>query len=194
MSLFGGSSKSPKKTFRELIQGDAPVTMEHLLELDEIQCRPDIVAAAVKLLLDPKHARDGYNILGPIAAEGDVQAQFVMGEFCEDAIDRPEQAAIWFQRAADQGHAKSQRNYADMLMAGKGVERNPVQASLYYEKAANAGIAEAQFVMGEFCRNGGFITKDDKKAIEWYRQSMQQGYEPAEARLNAFYPASTPQK
>ena len=188
MSFLSGFGKPTKKTLKDLIQGDCPVTLKDLLELDELQCRPDIVAAATKLLFDEKHSQEGYNILGPIAAEGDAEAQFIMGEFCEDALNRPEQAAIWFGRAADQGLAKAQRNYADILMAGKGISRDPVKAGGYYEKAAIAGIPEAQFVMGEFCRNGHFLQKDDAKAISWYRRSMEQGFEGAKTRLLQFYP------
>ena len=189
MSIFG-RSKSRNKTLNDLIQGDTLVTMKDLLELEEINCRPDIVAAAVKLLGDKKHAHDGYDILGPLAAEGDVQAQFVMGDFCETVLNQPEQAAVWFQRSADQGLAKAQRAYADMLMVGKGVARDPVSASSYYKKAADAGIPEAQFVMGELCRNGDIVHKDDNKAISWYQQSLRQGYEPARVRLQTFYPTT----
>jgi TPR repeat protein len=162
--------------------------MQDLLELDEIQCRPDIVAAGIKLLMDPKHSHDGYDILGPLAAEGDVDAQFVMGQFCESVLERLESAAVWFQRAADQGHPQAQRNYADMLVTGRGVARNPKRAALYYEKAAIAGIPEAQFVLGEFLRNGDFISKDGGKALSWYQRAMRQGYEPAAMRIRTFYP------
>ncbi len=190
MSILDRFLHPGKKTFQDLLRGDAPVKLEDLLELDEIQSRPEIIAAAVRLLCDEKHAHDGYDILGPLAAAGDAQAQFIMGEFCETGLGRLEQAATWYQRAADQGLAKAQRNYADMLMVGKGVSRDPARACVYYEKAATAGIPEAQFVMGEFCRNGGIVPKDDKKAFAWYQRALQQGYAPAGARLRAFYSMS----
>lgn len=180
--------KPAKKTLDDLIRGDAPVTMADLLDLDEIQCRPEIVAAAVRLLQDPKHAHDGYDILGPLAAEGDAEAQFVMGDFCESVLDRPEQAAIWFQRAADQGHPQAQRNHADMLMVGKGLKANPELAATYYKKAAVAGIPEAQFVMGEFHRGGRNVTKDTDAALKWYQKAAGQGYEPAAVRIQQFWP------
>lgn len=99
---------SQKKTLDDLVRGDAPVRMVDLLELDELQCRSEIVAAAAKLLQDPKHCHDGYDIIGPLAAEGDVEAQFIIGDFCESALKQPKQAAIWFQRAADQGNPQAQ--------------------------------------------------------------------------------------
>jgi TPR repeat protein len=178
-SWFG----KPKKTFKDLLQDDAPVTMKDLLELDEIQCRPEVVAAALILLKDPKHSHDGYDILGPLAAAGDAEAQFIMGEFRESAMDRPDKAAIWFQRAADQGHAKAQRNYADMLMTGRGVQRDLRQASIYYEKAAKSGVAEAQFVMGELSRVGNIIPQNLAEARRWYELAVQNGYQAAKKRL-----------
>ncbi len=183
MSLRGLFGKSRKKTLDDLIRGDDPVTMKDLLELDELQCRPEIVAAGLKLVQNPKHSHDGYDILGPLAAEGDVDAQFIMGEFCESVLDRPEQAAIWFQRAADQEHPQAQRNYADLLMTGKGVDRDPRKASIYYEKAANSGIPEAQFVMGELLRAGVDVPQNLEEARKWYRLALKNGYQHAQTRL-----------
>ncbi len=132
MSLFNWFGKPSKITLNVLMQDDSPITIRELLKLEEIQCRADIIGAAVKLLQDQKHGQDGYNILGELAVEGDVDAQFLIGEVCESTLIRPEQAATWFQRAADQGLAKAQRNYADMLMVGKGVSCDREKAFLYY--------------------------------------------------------------
>jgi len=188
MSFFDRFGKSTKQSLNGLLAREQVISLKDLLDLDEIQTRHQIVDAARTILLNSNHSQDGYNILGPLAAEGDVEAQFAMGEFCEDVLDRPEQAAIWFGRAADQGMAKAQRNYADMLMAGKGIPQNPTKAARYYESAANSGISEAQFVMGEFYRNGHFVPKDDAKAIFWYQKARNQGYDHANARLLKFYP------
>lgn len=179
-SLFGGSRK---KTLDDLIRGDAVVTLTDLLELDELQCHTDIVAAGEKLLQNPKHSHDGYDILGYLAVEGDVNAQFILGGFCEEALCRPEQAATWFQRAADQGHPQAQRNYADLLMTGKGIARDTRLASKYYEKAAESGIAEAQFVMGELLRVGVHVPQNLEESRKWYTLALQNGYQAAQTRL-----------
>ncbi|MHB8111123.1 MAG: SEL1-like repeat protein [Syntrophorhabdaceae bacterium] len=183
MSLGKWFGKSPKRSLDDLIRGNDRIKMRDLLSLDEIQCRPDIVSAAIKLLQDPNHSHDGYDILGILAEEGDLIAQYIMGDFCESVLDRPVQAAIWFQRAAEQGLAKAQHAYADMLMVGKGLERNPALALEWYTKAAEQGIPEAQFAVGEFYRNGSEIPKDIKKAAYWYKMAKEGGFEPAEMRL-----------
>ncbi|WP_199388424.1 tetratricopeptide repeat protein [Geomonas anaerohicana] len=187
MSVFDLFKKNRKMTLNALIQGDVKITIGALLDLDEIQCRPDIINAAMKLLCNEKHAEDGYNILGELAVEGDAEAQFIMGDICESMLNRPEQAAIWFQRAADQGLAKAQRNYADMLMVGKGLACDRAKAFCYYTKAAEQGIPEAQFVLGEFFRNGDAVPKDLEKAAYWYGQSSKNGFKHAETRLNQIY-------
>jgi TPR repeat protein len=189
MALFG-LIRSGRSTLADLIRRDGTITMEILLSLDEIQCRADVVAAGRLLLQDRKHCHDGYDILGPLAAEGDMEAQFTMGNFCEGALERFEQAAIWFKRAADQGHPHAQRNYADMLVAGKGVTRDPSLALAYYEKAADADVPEACFVVGEFYRNGNFVPKDDRRAVRAYKKALALGYQPAGVRLRQFYPAA----
>jgi TPR repeat protein len=188
MSLFSRFIKTPKKKLTDLIRGDATITIEELLELDEIQCNPDIVEKALKLLQDPKHTQDGYHILAFLAAEGNSDAQFYMGDFCESVLNHPEQAATWYQCAADQGHPQAQRNYANFLMIGKGLKANPKLAVTYYKKAAVTGIPEAQFVMGEFYRGGHNVTKDIEAALNWYKKAAGQGYKPAEERIRQLWP------
>lgn len=183
MKLFNWKKNAQKKTLTALILGDTPVTLAELLDLDELQNRQDIVKAAILLLRNSKHAKDGYDILGPLAAEGDAEAQFAIGEFCESTLERFEQASTWYERAAEQGHANAQRNYADMLMAGKGIETDPELAVSYYEKAAHGGVPEAQFVMGEFYRSGMHRQQDFKKAEYYYTLASENGYTPADTRL-----------
>ena len=182
-SLINRFKRSPRKTLEDLIRSNASITMANLQEIVGIQCQSEIVLAAKELLNDPNHSHDGYIILGPLAAGGDVEAQFIMGEYCEFVMKRLEQAAIWYQRAADQGYAKAQRNYAYMLMTGRGVTCDRKQAFLWYTMAADQGLAEAQFALGEFFKSGADIPQDLDKAIYWYDLAKKNGFEQAEIRL-----------
>ena len=182
-SLINRFKRSPRKTLDELIRSNAPITLANLQEIDGIQCQSEIVAAAKELLNDPNHSHDGYIILGPLAARGDVDAQFMVGEYCEFVLKRPEQAAIWYQLAAGQGYAKAQRNYAYMLMKGRGVTCDRKQAFLWYTMAADQGLAEAQFTLGEFFKSGEDVPLDLNKAIYWYDLAKKNGFEQAEIRL-----------
>ena len=55
------------------------------------------------------------------------------------------QAAAWFRRAADQGHANAQYNLGLMYGAGEGVPQDYAQAVTWYRQAAEQGRANAQY-------------------------------------------------
>lgn len=78
------------------------------------------------------------------------------------------------------GDGNGARCYADMLMTGKGVQRDTQQAMRYYADAADKGVPEAAFVLGEFLRNSG----DRDNALKAYRQAYNGGYTPAKARID----------
>jgi TPR repeat protein len=182
-TLLNWFRKYPRKTLDELICSDSAITISQLLELDAIKCQSDIVSTAKKLLDNPQHSRSGYTILGTLAAGGDSTAQFLIGEYCEFILERLEQAAIWYKLAADQGSARAQKNYADMLSTGKGVILNQKEAFLRYNLAAEQGIAEAQFEVGEFYRNGTVIPRNFDNAVYWYERAKRNGIEQAEIRI-----------
>ncbi len=85
-------------------------------------------------------------------ARGDVEAEVALGNLYESGqsvlpLD-PAQAAEWYRRAADKGHAGAQMNLAMMYLDGQGVARNVPQAVAWYEKAADGGDAIAMFSLG----------------------------------------------
>ena len=53
------------------------------------------------------------------------------------------EAAKWYRKAAEQGHAYGQYNLGDMYENGKGVEKDRDEARKWYGKAAAQGHEEA---------------------------------------------------
>jgi hypothetical protein len=53
------------------------------------------------------------------------------------------EAARWYRKAADQGHAKAQFNLGFMFSQGRGVAQSDVEAARWYRKAADKGLAQA---------------------------------------------------
>lgn len=180
-SILNWLKGSMGKTLDELIHNGTTITISDIRKINE--CRAEMAKTAKILLDDPKHSRTGYNILGALATGGEMKAQLLMGEFCETVLERPEQAAIFYQQAADQGSSEAQVKYANMLMTGKGVARNHREAFLRYALAADQGIGVAQFEVGEFYRNGEDIPGDLDKAVYWYKLAKQNGIDRAEIRL-----------
>lgn len=153
----------------------------------EIEDEEDICEAEYKKglsLLEGHQTEDkihrAYDIMGNLASQFDyVPAIMWMGDFAENTMQNAGQAVFWYKKAADMGDGNGARCYADMLMTGKGVARNPQQAMHYYADAADKGVPEAAFVLGEFLRNSG----DRENAIKAYKQALAGGYQPASIRL-----------
>ena len=57
-------------------------------------------------------------------------------------------AAVWYRKAADQGHAQAQCDLGDIYRNGRGVVQSSKEAALRYRKAADQGYANAQSNLG----------------------------------------------
>jgi TPR repeat protein len=118
------------------------------------------------------------------------------------------QAAAWYRKAADQGHASAQYNLGVCYRDGAGVAMNAFEAAKWYRKAAEQGHAEAAKSLDEFhtesltrfrkaaeqgdaeaqnnlgkCyAEGEGVPQDFVQALKWYRKAAEQGH--AEALFN----------
>lgn len=65
------------------------------------------------------------------AQHGDADARFAFAEWLRTS-DPPEykEARVWYQHAAEQGHAEAQNNLGSMYQRGLGAERHLVEAAL----------------------------------------------------------------
>lgn len=83
----------------------------------------------------------------PQAESGDREAQTYVGEIYERGVGseppRYEQAALWYRKAADQGHPRAMINLGFLHEKGLGVARDPAAALVLYRRAAGLGDAIA---------------------------------------------------
>ncbi len=122
-----------------------------------------------------------YDYMGGLASRNDYPPAMVwVGEYEERVFENLDNAVYWYKQAAELGDGNGARNYADMLMTGRGVDLNPIEAMKYYKIAADKGVPEAMFVMGEFSRQAG----NTSNALQFYKQAYKQGYEPAKLRID----------
>jgi TPR repeat protein len=77
------------------------------------------------------------------------------------------QAALWYQKAADQGNSVAQVHLADLYRDGRGVTRDPAQAVIWYRKAAELGDPAAQGTLGILYSVGMGVTQDYVEAYYW---------------------------
>lgn len=98
------------------------------------------------------------------------------------------EAARWYRKAADQGHAGAQDNLGIMYATGQGVVKDDAEAVRWYRKAADQGDAVGQNNLGVMYDNGLGIPKDEAEAIRWYRKAADQGEANGQFNLgNKYY-------
>ena len=97
------------------------------------------------------------------------------------------EAAKWFRKAADQGHAKAQNNLGVRYAKGQGVRKSYKEAMKWYRKAAEQGHATSQYNLGNRYRDGEGVRQDYEEAAKWYRKAAAQGYAKAKKNLGELY-------
>ena len=93
------------------------------------------------------------------------------------------EAAKWFRKAAEQGHAGAQYNLGLCYANGEGVPQNYAEAAKWWRKAAEQDVAEAQYNLGGCYENGQGVPQNYAEAVKLYRKSAQQGYGLAQEAL-----------
>jgi TonB family protein len=93
------------------------------------------------------------------------------------------QAASWFRKAADQGHAAAQKMLGDFYIKGRGVAENETEAFRWMKMSAEQGNADAQYSVGLLFEKGAGTPKDDSHAYEWYKKAAERGISAAQGKL-----------
>lgn len=99
---------------------------------------------------------------------------------------RHTEAAVIYQRLAEQGDSTAQTRLAWMYEAGRGVERNLDEAARRFAVAGDAGNREAQYALAVMFKTGRGQPVDHQRSVEWLKRSADQGYPPARAALAGY--------
>lgn len=94
-----------------------------------------------------------------------------------------EQAAKWYQAAAEQGHAAAQNNLAWLYQHGHGVPQNQTTAFRWYQASAEQGIIDAFYNLGLLYEQGEGVEMDLEKSLFWQTKAADYGYVAAQNRL-----------
>ena len=95
--------------------------------------------------------------------------------FMDNGMSSDEMADFWFARAAAQGDAMGQFNFALACERGECGTRDGVQAWAFYEKSAAQGFVPARIRLGVCYRDGNGVPQDKAKAREWLERAAAQG-------------------
>lgn len=97
------------------------------------------------------------------------------------------EAADWFMKAANKGHASSQCYLGYLYAHGLGVKTSDEEAANWYIKAAEQGDSLAQNNLGSMYRNGRGVQKNVEEAARWFRIAASQGSKLAQYNLAIMY-------
>ena len=85
------------------------------------------------------------------------------------------EAARWYQKAAEQGHAVAQYNLGNRFASGRGVPQNNAEAMEWYRMAAEQGYNKAQSKLD--------MLRNDIEAAGRYLNAAKKGDSEAQFRL-----------
>lgn len=125
---------------------------------------------------------------GVIVQDADAQyrtgLRFLHGSGVQE--DKTE-AAKWYRKAAEQGHALAQFNLGVMYSTGEGVPEDDVEAVKWYRKAAEQGIPLAQLNLAGAYSEGVGVERDLGAAMKWTRKAADSGSYVAQYNMGAAY-------
>ncbi len=96
---------------------------------------------------------------------------------------RHAEAAVLYDKLAQQGDRSAQTRLAWMYEAGRGVPRSLDEAARRFQVAADAGDAEAQYALAVMLRTGQGRARDPEQSAVWLRRAAQQNYPAAVSAL-----------
>ena len=109
----------------------------------------------------------------PQAELGDPQAQTYVGEIFEKGLGTPasyEQAATWYQLAADQNYSRAQINLGYLYESGLGVKRDLTRALNLYREASGFTAAKLEYVSSiEVAKREASRQRNEQLQEEVYR-------------------------
>ncbi|HOO65253.1 MAG TPA: SEL1-like repeat protein, partial [Synergistaceae bacterium] len=97
------------------------------------------------------------------------------------------QAAQWYRKAAEQGHAGAQTDLGYMYEKGYGVPKNLKTAAEWYARGARSGSPVGQCNLGYMYEKGRGVAQNHETAAYWYRQAAEQGNLRGQCNLAYMY-------
>lgn len=124
------------------------------------------------------------------AKSGDADAQFALANWFiqnksskrQSATDAAD-AAMWYRRAAEQGHCNAQYRLGLAYAEGDGVIEDLHEAAKWFLKAAAQGNAWAQYRLGQCYRQGRGVIESRDEAVKWFQRAADLNHDEARAAL-----------
>ncbi len=122
----------------------------------------------------------------PLAIQGNVRAQFLLGVLYEQWTERAasqKNAKKWLTAAANNGFIPAQFNLGNNYLQGRYGRVDSKMAVYWWEQAAVQGFVDAQYHLAMLYYQGDGIERNTKEAIYWLKKAADSGYPEATAAL-----------
>jgi localization factor PodJL len=169
----------------------------HPTEVTGSAAKSPVTAALPELTIEPASPGDDglpESIGGPrlkaAAQANDPAAQYEIAvRYAEGRNVRPslEEAARWFERAANQGLAPAQYRLGSLYEKGRGVKKDLTIARRLYQAAADKGNGKAMHNLAVLHADGVDGKPDYKTAVQWFRKAAARGVVDSQYNLGILY-------
>ena len=108
------------------------------------------------------------------AEQGNADYQYMFGLCFENGWgvdENPQQAAVWYKKAADQQQKASYNALGNLYRTGKGVKHNDKEAFKWFQKGDEADDAQAMLNLGNCHYFGMGTEKNLNEAVTWWQKS-----------------------
>jgi TPR repeat protein len=144
-----------------------------------IASREDLEFLTAQANFQARNYAPAYLELLPMANRGDARAQYLMGVMSDNGLGPVQldvqEAARWYQKAADKNNADAQFALANAYSIGRGVPVNPKLALHWLTKAAENGNVTAMTSLAGLYETGVGVPSDPAKAAEWTMRAANAG-------------------
>ena len=121
-----------------------------------------------------------------LAKAGKIQSMYEVGNLYMRGrgVNRNmEEAANWFQKAANTGHASAQAKLGILYFEGRGVKQDYNKAIKLLNAAAKQEVPSAYYQLANMFELGTGVRQDLHQSIYWYKRAEQSGYYLAKAKI-----------
>ncbi len=136
-----------------------------------------------------------HGVWQPLAEAGDVVAAFNIGILYAQGLGvakDPQEAFLWYKRAADADYAPAQFNLGAAYREGAGVDPDMAQAADWWEKAAAQDHPQATFNLATLYLHGNGVERDRDRAQALYQKAADLGDPRAQQILTKLAAAAPP--
>ncbi len=125
-----------------------------------------------------------WALLGDMEAQNTLALAYLNGDF---GYQSPEEARLWFSRAAELGHPGAQTNLGLLYLTGEGAEKDEASALDLLNMAAKQNFSSAQLILGSLYELGQSVPQDFEKAAGFYQRAASQRNPAAQYHLAMMY-------